>query len=125
MENIAELQALVADIKENMLSGDVCANKLNELSQALVTKLNENSEVLYNQSNTATNLIKSDMETLNTNLKEGVLHLEKVLNANAGASEGFNLQTLSDDIVLLSQNIAAAQGSFLFRLRSYFTTPIR
>lgn len=105
MENIAELQALVADIKENMLSGDVCANKLNELSQALVTKLNENSEVLYNQSNTATNLIKSDMETLNANLKEGVLHLEKVLNANAGASEGFNLQTLSDDIVLLSQNI--------------------
>ncbi len=104
-ENIAELQALVADIKQNMLSGEVCASQLNELSQALVAKLNENSEVLYNQSNTATNLVKSDMETLNTNLKEGVKHLEKIIQSNAGASEGFNLQTLSEDILLLSKNI--------------------
>jgi hypothetical protein len=45
------------------------------------------------------------METLNSNLKDGVEHLEKIIQNNVGASDGFNMQTLSEDILLLSKNI--------------------
>lgn len=120
--NLAEFEPLVTKLTEKVNRLDIIANNsgidkqilLNisaQLEQNLGTKLNENAEVLYNQSNTATNLIKTDIETLNENLKDGVQYLEKVLKAKAEGSENTNVSSISDDIVLLSTNIEKSNAN--------------
>lgn len=114
--NLAEFEPLVAKLTEKVNRLDIIANNSGidkqvlmnvsaQLEQNLGTKVNETAEVLYNQSNTATNLIKTDIETLNENLKDGVQYLEKVIQSNSGSADGSTVKSISDDITLLSSNI--------------------
>lgn len=114
--NLAEFEPLVTKLTEKVNRLDIIANNsgidkqilLNisaQLEQNLGTKLNENAEVLYNQSNTATNLVKTDIETLNENLKDGIQYLEKIFKTKVENSNESNVSSISDDILLLSTNI--------------------
>ncbi len=114
--NLAEFEPLVAKLTEKVNRLDIIANNSGidkqvlmnvsaQLEQNLGTKVNETAEVLYNQSNTATNLIKTDIETLNENLKDGVQYLEKVINNGLDTADGSTIKSLSDDITLLSSNL--------------------
>lgn len=120
--NLAEFEPLVAKLTEKVNRLDIIANNsgidkqvlLNvsgQLEQNLVTKINENSETLYNQSNAASSSIKTDVETLNENLKDGIQYLEKIINNVYGAAGGSNISSLSDDIVLLSTNIEKSNNN--------------
>lgn len=120
--NLAEFEPLVTKLTEKVNRLDIIANNsgidkqilLNtsaQLEQNIGTKLNENAEVLYNQSNTATNLIKTDIETLNENLKDGVKYLEKILKTGTENSGDVNVNSISDDIVLLSTNIEKSNAN--------------
>lgn len=114
--NLAEFEPLVAKLTEKVNRLDIIANNSGidkqvimnvsaQLEQALNAKVNESAEVLYNQSNNATNLIKSDIETLNENLKDGVKYIEKIINNGLETADGSSIKVLSDDISLLSSNI--------------------
>lgn len=114
--NLAEFEPLVAKLTEKVNRLDIIANNSGidkqvlmnvsaQLEQNLGTKINETAEVLYNQSNTATNLIKTDIETLNENLKDGVQYLEKIINNGLDTADGSTIKSLSEDITLLSSNL--------------------
>lgn len=120
--NLAEFEPLVTKLTEKVNRLDIIANNsgidkqilLNtsaQLEQNIGTKLNENAEVLYNQSNTATNLIKTDIETLNENLKDGIQYLEKIFKTKVENSNESNVSSISDDILLLSTNIEKSNAN--------------
>ena len=120
--NLAEFEPLVTKLTEKVNRLDIIANNsgidkqilLNisaQLEQNLGTKLNENAEVLYNQSNTATNLVKTDIETLNENLKDGIQYLEKIFKTKVENSNESNVSSISDDILLLSTNIEKSNAN--------------
>lgn len=120
--NLAEFEPLVTKLTEKVNRLDIIANNsgidkqilLNisaQLEQNLGTKLNENAEVLYNQSNTATNLVKTDIETLNENLKDGIQYLEKIFKTKVENSNESNVNSISDDILLLSTNIEKSNAN--------------
>lgn len=116
--NLAEFEPLVAKLTEKVNRLDIIANNSGidkqvlmnvsaQLEQNLSAKLNENSETLFNQSSQ----LKSDIEILNENLKDGVQYLERALKANAGTGDGSNLKSLSEDLVLLSSNIEKSNNN--------------
>lgn len=130
--NLAELEPVVEKLSEKVNRLDIIANNSgidkqvlvnisSQLEENLVNKINENSEVLYNQVNTSSNLIKTDMETLNNNLKDGVKHLEKILENNVGSADGSNLQSLSEDMLLLSNNIQKSNENLKRSVIDIFT----
>lgn len=120
--NLAEFEPLVAKLTEKVNRLDIIANNsgidkqilLNvsgQLEQNLVTKINENSETLYNQSNASTSSLKTDVETLNENLKDGIHYLEKIITNGSGVAGDSSISSLSDDIVLLSTNIEKSNNN--------------